>query len=106
MPLYYDNIITEVPWTTLTSHRLRRAMCFLDSTANRYYGILDAVMRYTVCESVGDHVLLGRLGIELLSEMSDSLWTGPEWAMKPLSIRELKIATFMYELICNGIVQI
>jgi hypothetical protein len=45
-------------------------------------------------------------GGTVLLDVSDSLWTGPEWAMKPLSIRELKRATLMYKLICNETVQI
>jgi hypothetical protein len=87
----------------------------LMSFISRCYSILDAVIRCTVCESVGDYVVFGKrgnvidrfaisLGIELLLYVSHSLWTGPEWASKPLSIRESKRATLMYELICNGIV--
>jgi hypothetical protein len=73
---------------------------------DRCCGIIDAVMRYTVCESVGDHVVFGKWGIELPLGVSDSLWTSPESAMKPLSIEELKRATVMYELIWKGMVQI
>jgi hypothetical protein len=73
---------------------------------NRCHGTLDAVIRYTVCESARDHVVFGKWGTELLLDVSGSSWTGPEWAMKPLSMIELKRATMMYEPICHRIVQI